>query len=953
MTRTTGPRAAKRAWQSAVLALAVTLLIGSPALAWMDLGADLDGPPGGRGIHIADGSYVMNKGELQVNIMNWGYIGSAFSSNSTFSDAPSAQWPAGSGDEYLWIAELWVGGVMLGETLVSTDGEWRPHDNIEDTIYEAVGGRIIRPPGNEDAGGQRDQLDPEPDDDEDGLVDEEILNGYDDDEDGKIDEDFAQIGNQMMVLTNYDNTRLAQELRPDHTPLNLKVVQRSYAWENDNVDDFVGFEFTITNIGVTSIDDVYIGFFADSDIGPRGQPGLADDDMAGYWPRTGDRGMVKASDGSWVPISVGYMYDGAESNRLEGYFGILFLNHDTDPTGQSAPPTVGIRSFQSFTGNLSFQMGGDPRNDSERYILLSSDGKDQNTAPGKQSDFRFMVSAGPFKELQANASLNFQAAMVVGPGLDGLLKNCAEAALTYYGNFFDKLGDFESTSVPSVPVRSGYLGRETILCREDFAGGGGGDNPFDNFFLDFMDTTCVAQEWVLNQARVSPQDIFVVNDPDSPDYRKHCAFFNMDNCFECSRQVGRRCSAEGGEIADGLWNCNDEDTPEDQKAGCTGVDGAETQVNWLVGMAPPPPGMRLWPTDRAVHVYWNDTSEYANDARLNTIDFESYRLWRADNWQRPYGSSVENGPESGLWQMINEYDLINYYIDERTVGGRTYLDTLPLGRNTGLEAIRYQPVVLDSTRFPQFYGIWEPMRALVMSDSSGRFRDRPPLRDVNGDPVDAYRAALLPWESYPAVLDTFFWVIGRPANPELEIREKRPLSFYEYVDDDVHNGFIYFYSVTATDHEMDFRGGGGTYRIVGAGQAGDPGSSFTNTSPGAVAQTAEERAQEGANIYVYPNPATRAALADFQEMFPNENDPTGVRVVFSNLPEAVNKIKIWTLDGDLVQEIEHDGTSGYGQQPWNLISRNGQEIVSGIYLFTVESDDDRFEDFIGKFVVIR
>jgi len=35
------------------------------------------------------------------------------------------------------------------------------------------------------------------------------------------------------------------------------------------------------------------------------------------------------------------------------------------------------------------------------------------------------------------------------------------------------------------------------------------------------------------------------------------------------------------------------------------------------------------------------------------------------------------------------------------------------------------------------------------------------------------------------------------------------------------------------------------------------------------------------------------------------------------------------------------------------MSRNGQEIVSGVYLYTVQSDDSRFEDFVGKFVVVR
>ena len=32
-----------------------------------------------------------------------------------------------------------------------------------------------------------------------------------------------------------------------------------------------------------------------------------------------------------------------------------------------------------------------------------------------------------------------------------------------------------------------------------------------------------------------------------------------------------------------------------------------------------------------------------------------------------------------------------------------------------------------------------------------------------------------------------------------------------------------------------------------------------------------------------------------------------------------------------------DGRTGNGEAAWNLISRNGQDVVSGIYLFVVES----------------
>ena len=181
---------------------------------------------------------------------------------------------------------------------------------------------------------------------------------------------------------------------------------------------------------------------------------------------------------------------------------------------------------------------------------------------------------------------------------------------------------------------------------------------------------------------------------------------------------------------------------------------------------------------------------------------------------------------------------------------------------------------------------------------------------------------------------------------------KASRQYYEFVDPAVHNGFIYFYSVTATDHEMELMPDG-TFRIGGEGLSGDPSSSFENSSPGTNSQTAEDRGRNEANIFVYPNPATRAALGEFQELSPDSDDPTGVRVNFANLPEAHNTIEIFTVSGDLVETIEHDGTTGFGEASWNLISRNGQEIVSGIYLYVVQSDDSGFDDFIGKFVVVR
>ena len=241
-----------------------------PVRGWQDPGAvDVGANP--DGVHVTDGSYVVNIGELQVNITNHGLLGSQYSIVSTMSDAPSGQWPSGSGVEYLFAAGLWCGGIQNGEKRVSTgqfEREIRPLEGPEHTIYEARFGRRIRPtPGDLRQGARL--FEPDADDDGDGRVDEDPLNGLDDDRDGLVDEDFSQLGNQMFTCTMTDNTLLAQEAYPDHVPMNLEIVQTAFAWELDTVDDFVVIAYDITNVGTSAVEDFHVGMLVDCDIGPR------------------------------------------------------------------------------------------------------------------------------------------------------------------------------------------------------------------------------------------------------------------------------------------------------------------------------------------------------------------------------------------------------------------------------------------------------------------------------------------------------------------------------------------------------------------------------------------------------------------------------------------------------------------------------------------------------------
>jgi hypothetical protein len=113
---------------------------------------------------------------------------------------------------------------------------------------------------------------------------------------------------------------------------------------------------------------------------------------------------------------------------------------------------------------------------------------------------------------------------------------------------------------------------------------------------------------------------------------------------------------------------------------------------------------------------------------------------------------------------------------------------------------------------------------------------------------------------------------------------------------------------------------------------------------------AEELKKSKPKVVVYPNPYKAGSYERFEP-----NYGTGAydsRLNFANLP-AKCIIRIFTLSGDLVKELEHnksesDPTAGY--ESWNLISRNLQAVVSGVYLYSVESAE---ETQVGKFVIIK
>ena len=187
---------------------------------------------------------------------------------------------------------------------------------------------------------------------------------------------------------------------------------------------------------------------------------------------------------------------------------------------------------------------------------------------------------------------------------------------------------------------------------------------------------------------------------------------------------------------------------------------------------------------------------------------------------------------------------------------------------------------------------------------------------------------------------------GRPTSLTLEGDTTRYT--YRLVLDSLLNGWQYVVAVSAFSSPDEASGIPSleSSRIAGSRRA------LPGTPPGSRLE-----------VGVYPNPYYIRALWDGQ----------GERlrkVYFYNLP-ARSRITILSPAGDVVAELEHDaatykgedsqwfrtfsdGTQVFagGEHAWDLITRGGQALATGIYLFSVE-DLTTGERSTGRFAILK
>lgn len=123
---------------------------------------------------------------------------------------------------------------------------------------------------------------------------------------------------------------------------------------------------------------------------------------------------------------------------------------------------------------------------------------------------------------------------------------------------------------------------------------------------------------------------------------------------------------------------------------------------------------------------------------------------------------------------------------------------------------------------------------------------------------------------------------------------------------------------------------------------------FTFSSLGQALNADKARSDYENKPYVVPNPYVGAASFEPQRFAVSGRGER--KMEFRNLP-ANSTVRIYTINGELVNTLFHDGDIAKGVVTWDLRNTDRLEVAPGLYIFHVEGIG--LEDYIGKFAIIK
>ncbi|HSH00569.1 MAG TPA: hypothetical protein VLB27_10985, partial [candidate division Zixibacteria bacterium] len=700
----------------------------------------------------------------------------------------------------------------------------------------------------------------------------------------------------------------------------LRIQQTTYAWGFEFAEDFIIFDYLITNISNKTIEKAYVG------VEMRGafEYGV----LGGYLPEFEAYNLRPTACDFTDDVALFWSADNDGQPTPDG---------DVDPAGPNGVAAIKLLRIPEFATTISYNWWDDnspaqdwgPRRAGTPENPFRSFGQRMGTPLGDRNRY-YVMSSGEFDYDQMFTALDHTAegwlpppsqavALATGP-------NCGN-----HNHHWHMITAGPTTIPPggSVPLTFAYVMGDDFHRQRSITFNAFDPYPFyETFHFEDLVQNATWASWVYDNPGI---------DTDGDFYRGEYRICVGDSTpiFDTTVLVDTFVTPpETTLIIDTSYEVLRADTLYYTGDGVPDIRAASP---------PPAPEVRFTPSNAQIVIEWNGLrSETTPDVFTNLVDFEGYRV---------YLGLARTHADMTLQTSYDIEDFTQYYLKG---GGGPGSEWVVLRPPFSLAEVQNAYANGNPDYDPLANGIDNPLRR---GDSLFYFVSQDWNQFDLTDPIGIQKA--YPNEPYPHTLsldsafanDTFLVddVTGDTTfypNGELTPDGKYFKYFeYTYTVRDILPSRRYFASVTAFDY--------------GSQEANLP---FLETNPvtNAIEMFALDRVDQslpdGLNVIVYPNPyradgnyRARGFEGRGEERRPDDR----VRQInFINLPPECT-IFIYSLDGDLVNRIEHseDPNSPTAMhEPWNLITRNTQLAVSGIYYWVVETPDGQTQ--IGKLALI-
>ncbi|MFH1861963.1 MAG: hypothetical protein ABH878_04040, partial [bacterium] len=222
---------------------------------------------------------VHRKGNIWLNITNWGFFGNYGPGDSDAMEdpeypgtwAPQCEYPGNSDVQYLFMGAIWVGalvqegGFEFPRVSVGSEGWTGPGNNNYEFEPGEVGGL--------------------PKEDHSILERSTIPNSYNRlgeyiyNPDAIAEQDFIAASCDTLTERFWTGTDIVDG---PHFPLGIRMEQRSYSWSYNYAQEFILIDYEFENIASNFLKNLYIALYVDADVGWEGEGTWHEDDICGF-----------------------------------------------------------------------------------------------------------------------------------------------------------------------------------------------------------------------------------------------------------------------------------------------------------------------------------------------------------------------------------------------------------------------------------------------------------------------------------------------------------------------------------------------------------------------------------------------------------------------------------------------------------------------------------------------